>query len=136
MGETVNLASRLEGANKLYGSRILAAEATIAGAGSAIETREIDRVALAGQSQPQPIYEIMARGGAMTPKQTELRTRYAAGLAAYRQRHLEEARKAFAAALEADPADGPSLAMLERIDLFASAPPLGDWDGGWHFEQK
>jgi class 3 adenylate cyclase len=136
MGETVNLASRLEGANKLYGTRILALEPTVAAAGAAIETREIDRVALAGQSHSQPIYEIMSRGGGLTQKQAELCARYAEGVAVYRDRHWDEARGAFAAALEADPADGPSLTMLKRIDLFAAAPPAADWDGAWHLEQK
>ena len=136
MGETVNLASRLEGANKLYGTRILALEPTVAAAGAAIETREIDRVALAGQSRSQPIYEIMSHSGGLTREQAELRARYAQGLAAYRSRRWEEARKAFAAALEADPPDGPSLTMLKRIDLFVAAPPAADWDGAWHLEQK
>jgi class 3 adenylate cyclase len=136
MGETVNLASRLEGANKLYGTRILALEPTVAAAGAAIETREIDRVALAGQSHSQQIYEIMSRGGGLTSKQAELRARYAQGLTAYRSRRWEEARKAFAAALEHDPSDGPSLTMLKRIDLFVAAPPAADWDGNWRLEQK
>jgi class 3 adenylate cyclase len=136
MGETVNLASRLEGANKLYGTRILALEPTVAAAGAAIETREIDRVALAGQSRSQPIYEIMSHSGGLTREQAKLRARYAQGLAAYRSRRWEEARKAFAAALEADPPDGPSLTMLKRIDLFVAAPPAADWDGAWHLEQK
>jgi class 3 adenylate cyclase len=136
MGETVNLASRLEGANKLYGTRILALEPTVAAAGAAIETREIDRVALAGQSRSQPIYEIMSHSGRLTREQAELRARYAQGLAAYRGRRWEEARKAFAAALENDRSDGPSLTMLKRIDLFVAAPPGADWDGAWHLEQK
>jgi class 3 adenylate cyclase len=136
MGETVNLASRLEGANKLYGGRILASEPTVAAAGAAIETREIDRVVLVGQSHSQPIYEIMGRGGALTPKLAELRRRYAEGLAAYRGRRWDEARKAFAAALEADPADGPSLALLKRIDVFDAVPPAEKWDGAWRLEQK
>jgi adenylate cyclase len=136
MGETVNLASRLEGANKLYGSRILAIAATVTGAGAAIETREIDRVVLVGQSHSQAVYEIMGRGGALTPMQVELRARYAAGLAAYRARRWEEARIAFAAALEAVPGDGPSLAMLKRIDHLSAAPPSDDWDGAWRLEQK
>jgi class 3 adenylate cyclase len=135
MGDAVNLASRLEGANKLYGGRILASEPTVIAAGAAIETREIDRVVLVGQSRPQPIYEIMSRGG-LTPKQTELRARYTEGLAAYRDRRWEDARKAFAAALEAEPGDGPSLVMLKRIDVFVAAPPAADWDGAWHLEQK
>jgi adenylate cyclase len=136
MGETVNLASRLEGANKLYGSRILAAAATVTGAGAAIETREIDRVVLVGQSHSQAVYEIMGRGGALTPMQIELRSRYAAGLAAYRARRWDEARRAFAAALEAVPGDGPSLTLLKRIDHLSAAPPPDDWDGAWRLEQK
>ena len=136
MGETVNLASRLEGANKLYGCRILAPKPTVAAAGAAIETREIDRIVLLGQGHSQPVYEIMGRGGALSPQQIELRKRYAEGLAAYRARRWEEARNAFAAALEAVPDDGPSLTMLKRIDLFIAAPPVDNWDGAWHLEQK
>jgi class 3 adenylate cyclase len=136
MGETVNLASRLEGANKLYGTRILALEPTVAAAGAAIETREIDRVALAGQSHSQQIYEIMSRSGDLTPKQAELRARYAQGLAAYRARRWDEARSAFTAALNAEPEDGPSLTMLKRMDAFVAAPPAVDWDGAWHLERK
>ena len=136
MGDTVNVASRLEGANKLYGTHVLAAAATVASAGDAVETREIDRVILPGQSRPQVVYEIMGRPGALTPTQIELRTRYALGLAVYRARRWEEARAAFAAALAAVPDDGPSSAMVKRIDVLAAAPPTDDWDGAWHIEQK
>ena len=136
MGETVNLASRLEGANKLYGTRTLLLEATAVAAGAAIETREIDRVFLPGQGHSQPVYEIMGRGGALSPKQIELRTRYAEGLAAYRARRWEEARRAFAAALAAVADDGPSLALLDRINLLAASPPADNWDGAWRIEQK
>ena len=136
MGETVNLASRLEGANKLYNSRILVSEATVAAAGAAIETREIDRVALVGQTRAQPVYEIMGRSGALTAAQNELRTRYAAALAAYRARRWEDARRGFTAALEAVPDDGPALTLLKRIDVLAASPPGDNWDGSWRLEQK
>jgi class 3 adenylate cyclase len=136
MGETVNLASRLEGANKLYNSRILVSEPTVTAAGAAIETREVDRVALFGQTRPQPVYEIMGRGGALTTAQNELRSRYAAALAAYRARRWEDARRGFAMALEAVPDDGPSLVLLKRIDILAASPPGDDWDGSWRLEQK
>ncbi len=136
MGETVNLASRLEGANKLYGTRTLLLEATAQAAGAAIETREIDRVFLPGQGRSQPVFEIMGRGGALSPEQKELRTRYAEGLAAYRARRWEEARLAFGAALAAVADDGPSLTMLDRIGRFAASPPADDWDGAWRIEQK
>jgi class 3 adenylate cyclase len=136
MGETVNLASRLEGANKLYGGHILVSEATVTAAGAALEFREIDRVAVVGQSRAQSVYEITGRRGALTPNQIELRRRYAAGLAAYRNRSWEEARQAFAAALAAMPGDGPSLTMLKRIDTLAAEPPAENWDGAWYLDQK
>jgi class 3 adenylate cyclase len=136
MGETVNLASRLEGANKLYGGRILASEATVAAAGDALEVREIDRLAAVGQSRAQPVYEIMGRRGALTPNEIELRSRYATGLAAYRNRCWDEAREAFTAALAAMPGDGPSLTMLKRIDKLAVEPPAETWDGAWQLDQK
>jgi class 3 adenylate cyclase len=136
MGDTVNLASRLEGANKEYGGRILVSEATIAGAAGAIEAREIDRVVTLGQTRPQAVYEIMAGKGELTPAQTELRDRFAEGLAAWRTRRWDEARRAFDAALKAVPGDGPSLTFIKRLDLFAITPPGDGWDGAWHLERK
>jgi len=136
MGDTVNLASRLEGANKAYGGRVLVSAATIAGAADAIEAREIDRVVLLGQTQPQALFEIMGRKGELTPAQVELRTRFSEGLAAYRARRWDEALRAFAAALESVPNDGPSMIFIKRIDGLMKTPPGEDWDGSWHLEQK
>jgi len=136
MGDTVNLASRLEGANKLYGGRVLVSAATVVGADDAIETREIDRVVMLGQTHPQAIFEIIGRKGELTPTQVELRTHYCEGLAAYRARHWDEARRAFAAALESVPNDGPSMAFIKRIEDLATNPPDHGWDGSWHLDQK
>jgi len=136
MGDTVNLASRLEGANKLYGSRALVSAATVASAEDAIETREIDRVVLLGQTQPQAVFEIMGRRGELAPAQVELRTHYSEGLAAYRARHWDGARRAFAGALESVPNDGPSMTLIKRIDGLATNPPGDGWDGSWHLQQK
>ena len=61
---------------------------------------------------------------------------FSEGLAAYRSRQWDEARRAFTAALEAVPNDGPSKAFLQRIDGFAEAPPGEDWDGSWYLDQK
>jgi adenylate cyclase len=136
MGETVNLASRLEGANKFYGGHILVSEATVVGAADAIEAREIDRVALLGQARPQAVFEIMARKGQLTPAQIELRARFAEGLAAYRARRWDDARLAFAAALDAAPGDGPSKSFIERLEGFKTSPPDDNWDGSWHLDKK
>jgi class 3 adenylate cyclase len=136
MGETVNLASRLEGANKVYGGRVLVSAATVAGAADSIETREIDRVVLLGQTQPQAVFEIMGRKQELTSVQVELRTHYVEGLAAYRARHWDDARRAFAAALESVPNDGPSMTFIKRIESLMTTAPAPDWDGSWHLEQK
>jgi adenylate cyclase len=136
MGDAVNMASRLEGANKVYGTRILATETTIAGTGAAIEVREIDRLVVVGQTHPQVVFEPMAQSGALPPNHATLRTRYAEGLAAYRDRRWDDARSAFNAALEAVPGDGPSTALIRRIDTFAANPLPADWDGSWHLDRK
>ena len=68
MGDAVNLASRLEGANKIYGSHSLVSEPTIAAAGDAIEFREIDRLVVVGQTHPEAVFEIMGRKGELTPR--------------------------------------------------------------------
>jgi adenylate cyclase len=136
MGDTVNLASRLEGANKEYSTHILVSAATVAGAADAIEAREIDRAVLLGETQPQAVFEIMGRKGELTPVQVELRTHYAEGLAAYRARRWDEARRAFGAVLEAVPNDGPSMMFIKRIDRLTTTPPSEGWDGSWYLEQK
>jgi adenylate cyclase len=136
MGDTVNLASRLEGANKAYGSRCLISEGTAKMCAAELELREIDRLVVVGQSRPQTVHEIMGRKGELAPLQVALRTHYAEGLAAYRARRFDEARKAFTAALQAVPDDGPSAAFIARLDGFAHNPPREDWDGSWYLESK
>jgi adenylate cyclase len=136
MGDTVNLASRLEGANKIYGTHSLLSQSTVAAAGDTIETREIDRLVVAGQTQSQAVYEIMGRKDELTPQQLLLRSSYSEGLAAYRARRWDQARSAFNAALEAVPGDGPSMALAGRIDHFQANPPADDWNGSWYLDHK
>jgi class 3 adenylate cyclase len=136
MGDTVNLASRLETANKAYGSRCLISEATANMCAADFELREIDRVVVVGQSQPQTVYDVMGRNDALTPQQTLLRERYAAGLAAYRAQRWDEARAAFTEALKAASDDGPSISLLARVADFERNPPPENWDGSWRMESK
>jgi class 3 adenylate cyclase len=136
MGDPVNLASRLVGANKVYGSRCLISETVRIAAGDAIETREIDRLVVAGHTHSETVFDILASKGGLTPRQSVLRDRYAEGLSAYRGRRWDDARSAFAAALEAVPGDEPSMVFKQRADEFAKNPPPADWDGAWHFEHK
>jgi adenylate cyclase len=136
MGDAVNLASRLEAVNKVYGTRILISQATADAIGSGLDLREIDRLAVVGQNVPQTVFELMGRAGVLTGAQESLRKHYAEGLAAYRERRFEDARAAFNAALESAPGDGPSRALLVRIAQFEANPPEAGWDGAWRLEQK
>jgi adenylate cyclase len=136
MGDNVNLASRLEGANRVYDSHCLISEATAKTCGDAVELREIDRVVVIGQTHAETVYEVMGRKGELSPSQIELQGHYAEGIAAYRARRWDDASSAFAAARTAVPDDGPALALMERIHGFKANPPAQDWDGAWHLERK
>jgi adenylate cyclase len=136
MGDNVNLAARLEGANKVYASHCLISEATAKACGDVVELREIDRVVVVGQTHAEIIHEIMGRKGGLTSAQIESRKCYAEGLAAYRARRWDDAAAAFAAARAASPDDGPALALMERIHVFKASPPAESWDGAWHLERK
>ncbi|MBR1194117.1 adenylate/guanylate cyclase domain-containing protein [Bradyrhizobium sp. AUGA SZCCT0160] len=136
MGDAVNLASRLEGANKAYGSHCLVSAPTIAAAGDGLAFREIDRLVVVGQSQPETVFEIIGREDELTPEQVSLLDSYSKGLAAYRERRWDDARHAFSAGLEAVPADGPSGVFIKRIGELQASPPAADWDGGWRLDEK
>lgn len=136
MGDAVNLASRLEVVNKVYGTRILISQATADAIGSNLELREIDRLAVAGQSEAQAIFEVMSKAHGLSIPQENLRTHYAEGLAAYRAQRFDDARIAFNAALEAVPGDGPSRTLLGRIAQFEANSPGKGWDGAWRLDQK
>lgn len=136
MGGPVNLAARLEGANKHYGTAVLVNETTAAAAIDAVETREIDTVVVLGAQEPEKIFEVMARKGALSEKQDRVRGLYAEGLAAYRSRNWDLARERFTAALAIDPADGASQTLLARMDGWRHNPPGPDWDGVWRLTDK
>jgi class 3 adenylate cyclase len=135
MGDVVNLASRLEGANKLYGTRNLISGRTIAASGAAFEVREIDRVVVAGHTHSEVIFEILGTEGKLTPQQVLSRDRYLEGLAAYRERRWDDALRALGASLEAMPGDGPSTVLLKRVESLKANPPSQDWDGSWHIDK-
>jgi adenylate cyclase len=136
IGDTVNIASRLESGSKAYGTRILMAEATQVLAGDAIETREIDSVVVVGKSEPERVFELLGRKGEVSAELIELRDAFAAALAAYRAQEWEKAASAFRACLAITPEDEPSKVFLGRIAHFREAPPATDWLGVWELKTK
>jgi adenylate cyclase len=135
MGDAVNLASRLEGASKAYGTRLLVSDRTAALAGAVVEFREIDWLRVEGKKEPVQIFEILGRKSEISETLRQMCDRFAAGLAAYRGRSWAEARQAFEAALDLVPQDGPSQVFLQRITRLEETPP-SDWDGTWALQEK
>ena len=136
IGDTVNLASRLESINKIYGSSIILSEETYRLAQQVIEARELDLITVAGKTESVRIYEVMGRVGKLEPEQSELRELFADGLAAYRQQDWDEAQAHFESCLRTAEEDGPARLFLERIVLLRSAPPPADWGGIWRHSDE
>jgi adenylate cyclase len=136
IGDTVNLASRLESINKVYGSSLILSEETYRMAQQVIEARELDLITVAGKTEPVRIYEGMGRIGELTPERIQLREMFASGLAAYRQQNWDEAQTCFDSCLLGAVEDGPSLLFVERIRQLRGTPPPADWDGVWRFLEK
>jgi adenylate cyclase len=136
IGDTVNLASRLEGANKTYGTHVLINETANQFAADLVETREIDQVLVVGKSEPQRIFELLGRKGEIGGERLTLRDAFEEGLAAYRRQDWRGARTAFEACLRTTPGDGPSKVFLGRVDRLCTAVPSRDWNGVWSLVEK
>jgi adenylate cyclase len=125
MGDSANLASRLEGANKFYGTTILASEATVHLAGSAIAWREIDTLRVVGRSGPVRVYEPMGLAGEMTEETVSLMKLYAEGLCCWRSRDFAGACRSFERLSETD---APARFFLKRSRQLMQEPPDSGWD--------
>jgi adenylate cyclase len=135
IGDNVNLASRLEGLNKLYGCSIIASEATIQQAGDIMVTREIDLVRVKGKRQPVRIFEVLAPAEEKQ-RWAALVERFDAGMRAYRQRRWHDALAEFGALLDERPDDGPAILYVERCRTMLATPPEKDWDAVTVMEAK
>jgi class 3 adenylate cyclase len=125
MSDAVNVASRLEGANKYYGTTIAASEMTVALTGSTFAWRELDAIRVKGRATPVKIYELLAEAGQETPQHAAAAATYAQGLAHWRTREFDAAAKCFERVADVDK---PSALFLSRAKAFASHPPGPDWE--------
>jgi adenylate cyclase len=136
IGDTVNLASRLEGANRAYETSILVDEETFQLAQNDVEGREIDVLTVLGKIEPVRVYEVMAPVGCLSAAKTELRGLFAEGLAAYRARDWEHAEKHFTQCLAVAPNDGPAAVFHRRIEFLRCQALPADWNGIWQLTDK
>lgn len=132
MGDPVNLGSRLEGANKAYGTHIMLSDRTRELAGPGFVTRELDLIRVKGKAQPTRVFELIVNDALSA----SARDTFESGLSAYRERDWDKAGEAFEAIKSEFPKDTPSQVYAERVDHLRKIPPPDKWDGVWVFETK
>ncbi len=136
MGDNVNLASRLEGANKYYDTLILLGPRTYELARGEIEAREVDLLRVKGKREPVVVYELLSRKGMLALSKRQAVGLYHEGLAAYKRRDFPTAERLFQEALAQDPSDGPSRVYLSRTRTYLADPPPPEWDGVYELTTK
>ncbi len=136
IGDTVNLASRLEGANKEYGTTILINEDTQRLAADAVEARELDSIRVVGKSEPVRVFELLGRKGQLDPAVLELKTRFEQGLGFYRGGAWDEAEKCFNDCLKLKPDDAPARLLISRVERLRDDPSARQADGVWSLTKK
>jgi adenylate cyclase len=130
MGDAVNLGSRLEGANRAYGTRILVSEYTWAEVRDRVIGRELDWIRVKGKTEPVRIYEVVAEVGDPIAPETEHRLEeFARAYALYQDRDFAAALRAFSAIAERHPEDGPTRLYVTRCRDLLDRPAPADWDG-------
>jgi adenylate cyclase len=137
IGDSVNLASRLEGANKYYGTKILVSESTMRALRTPILSREIDLIKVKGKDRPVAVYEALGYlDEASAPGVAEALELFGRGLSAYRGMDWTRAIGHFEAVLQRLPGDAPSELYLKRCQHYRVAPPPVTWDGVWVMTEK
>ena len=136
VGDTVNLAARLERANRVYGTRILVGESTVQAIGSEFEIREIDTISVKGKTETTRVFEVMSMAGQLSEESVRLRDRYDQARRSYLGQDWDRAETAFHECLQIRPNDGPSRVLLQRIQFLRRNPPGKDWNGVWHLREK
>ncbi|MDR0760164.1 MAG: response regulator [Treponema sp.] len=130
MGSAVNLASRLEGVNKLYRTGgILISEYTLRGLGDEFVCRSLDRVRVVGSNSPVRIYELTGFRDTASPAAIEKTAVWEEAMEHFENRRYEKAEKIFSSLARSDADDTTVKFYIGRCRDFIAAPPPGDWDG-------
>ncbi|MDR0321931.1 MAG: adenylate/guanylate cyclase domain-containing protein, partial [Treponema sp.] len=136
ISNAVNMASRLEGVNKQYGTWILAAEKTIQETEGKILTRRLDRIRVVGINEPIRIHEVLETTADALPILHEQVNRFHKALALFEERRWKEAQEAFEHVLRLTSNDNASRMYVERCVQYQNNPPQGDWDGVFNLTEK
>lgn len=131
VGDTVNLAARLEGANKEYGTRIMIGESTAAKLSEEISLRRLDLLVVKGKALPVTVYDVVGRRETVTPERRAVVTAYESGLDLYFSRRFAAAAEVFMA-LD----DSAAAIYHERCHYLMEHPPAENWDGRFEMKTK
>lgn len=136
MGDSVNLASRLEGANKHYGTTAMISENTYNNVKNHVDVRKLDKIRVVGKTEPIVIYELLGMKGSLPQKVYDAVEIYNKGMDMFSEHQWKKALKFFNEALHILPDDGPSKTYVARCDEFMKKPPSKNWDGVYTFKTK
>ena len=137
IGDSVYLSSRLESANKFYGSEVLVSEFTVEKLRHQYQLRKIDLLRVKGKTEPTTIYEALDHHNERTfPNIQQSLATYGEGIALYQKRKWKEAEQAFKHCLSLNLNDDPAKIYLQRCQDFLKNVPADDWDGVWTMKQK
>ncbi|MDD8019532.1 MAG: adenylate/guanylate cyclase domain-containing protein, partial [Bacteroidota bacterium] len=137
IGDTVNLASRLEGVNKFYGSSLMISESTATEqVTDEFLLREMDLIRVKGKSRPIKIYEVVCKKNEISSLTLQWVQTFESGLKLYREQHWNDAIKIFTTAVNMVNTDEASKVYIERCKEFKLHPPEKNWDGVYVFKSK
>lgn len=136
MGDTVNIASRLESANKFYQTQVLLDHNTFNLIRTKFVTRCVDKIQVVGIKEALTVYELLGETAKVSIEQQAIKQHYEAGLQAYLQQDWDFAQQNIQQALAVNPDDGPSKVLSARIIKLQQSPVDKNWDGVWSWEKK
>ncbi len=136
IGDEVNLASRLEGANKFFGSKIIISESTYRGCRERVAARYLGKARVVGKETPIAVYEPLAAQGKLSPEWTKALPLYEKGVADFDARKYREALESFQAFAALMPDDAPGQLYLRLSTDYAALPPDESWQGVFNLTAK
>lgn len=136
MGDSVNLAARLEGANKQYGTLNMISEHTYKDVKGSVEVRELDLIRVVGKTEPVRVFELLDRKGKVPHEMEKAYKVYAEGLELYREKKWDAAIVKFGETISLKQDDEPSKRYIVRCEEFKENPPPADWDGVFSMTTK
>ena len=136
IGDSVNLAARLESANKQYGTNIIMSEQTWGHVNDRIETRELDSIRVIGKIEPVRIFEVLGRKGDVAPSLIELRDIFAQALHCYRDGDFDRAQALWSDCIRLNPNDHATKLFLQRLEQLKRGGLPDHWDGVWNMRSK